>query len=333
LWEEYKIQQSRGFSYSRFCHHYMMWHSKHKLSMHMEYKAGEKMFVDFAGKKQSIIDIETGEVQEVEVFVAILGLSQKTYTEACYNQKKETWLQLHENAFNYFGGVPKIIVPDNLKSGITKASKYEPIVNETYHDFARHYNTTIIPARPEKPKDKPLVENAVNLIYQRVYAPLRDTKFFSLDELNQNMWQELKKHNDTPFQKRESTRNKLWKEIECDMLMPLPAVRYEIKEFLKLRVAFNYHVYLKEDKHYYSVPSQYYNKEVKLVYTFSIVEVYYHNERIAIHSRNRKPYGYTTQASHMPPSHQFVSGWNTDRFLRWSKGIGDITNEFIQKLI
>jgi transposase len=333
LWEEYRGKHPEGFSYSRFCHHYMMWSGKHKPDMHMVYKAGEKMFVDFAGKKPSIVDKETGEITEVEVFVAILASSQKTYAEACYDQKKETWIRLQENAFHYFGGVTKAIVPDNLKSGITKACKYEPVINATYQDFANHYNTVILPARPGKPKDKSFVESAVNLIYQRIYAPLRNITFFSLEELNESMWQELEKHNNTPFQKRESTRNNLFEEIEREALRPLPESLYEIKEFLKVRVAFDYHIYLKEDQHYYSVPYQYLNQVVKMVYTYSIVEVYSNNDRIALHKRDRKKHGHTTQPEHMPPNHEFISGWDTARFLRWSQKIGETAHEFIEKLL
>jgi transposase len=333
LWEEYKNKHPEGFSYSRFCHHYMMWMGKHKPDMHMVYKAGEKMFVDFAGKKQAIVDIETGEIIEVEVFVAILASSQKTYVEACNDQKKETWIRLQENAFRYFGGVTKAIVPDNLKSGITKACKYEPVINETYQDFASHYNTVILPARPGKPKDKSFVESAVNIIYHRIYAPLRNIKFFSIEELNAGMWQELEKHNNTPFQKRDSTRNILFEEIEREALIPLPPTRYEIKGFIKLRVDFNYHIYFKEDKHSYSVPYKYVGLKVKVVYTHSVVEIYDNNERIAFYKRNRKEYGYTTLAEHMPPNHQFIDGWDTSRFLRLSQKIGETAHEFIQKLL
>jgi transposase len=333
LWEEYKNKHPEGLSYARFCHHYKMWKGKHKPEMHMIYKAGEKMFVDFAGKKQSIVDIETGEIIEVEVFVAILASSQKTYVEACYDQKKETWIRLQVNAFEYFGGVTRAIVPDNLKSGITKACKYEPVVNETYQDFADHYNTVILPARPGKPKDKSFVESAVNIIYHRIYAPLRDMTFFSLDELNVSMWQELEKHNNTPFQKRDSTRNILFEEIEREELISLPPTRYELKEFLKLRVEFNYHIFFKEDKHSYSVPYKYAGLKVKVVYTHSVVEIYDNNERIAFHKRNRKAYEYTTVPEHMPPNHQFIAGWDTSRFLRWSQKIGETAYEFIQKLL
>jgi len=333
LWEEYKGRQSDGFSYSRFCHHYMMWAGKHEVYMHMEYKGGEKMFVDFAGKKQHIVDKHTGEIIEVEVFVAILASSQLTYVEACKSQEKEEWVRVNENALQYFGGVPRAIVPDNLKSGITKACKYEPIINETFRDFAMHYGTVILPARPYKPKDKSFVESAVNIVYQRVYAPLRNCTFFSIEELNDGIWRELEQHNNTPFQKRDSTRRELFEEIERQELLPLPLTRYEMKEFLIIKVQFNYHVYLKSDRQYYSVPYIHVGKMVKVTYTYYMVDIYFNNERVALHRREKTVSGYTTKKEHMPPGHQFISGWDTGRFLRWSERTGETTHVFIQRLL
>ena len=329
LWKEYKDQHPDGFSYSRFCHHYGMWYGKQKPSMHMEHKAGDKMFVDFAGKKLHIVDKTTGEVKELEVFAAILGSSQLTYAEASYSQQKEDWVRLNENALRYFGGVPRAIVPDNLKSGVTKASNYEPLLNETYYDFARHYNTVILPTRPAKPKDKSLVENAINLVYQRIYAPLRNIKFFSIDDLNEAIWIELEKHNNTPFQNKEISRLELFGQIEQHELKPLPVERYELKEYQEVRVQFNYHVYLKDDKHYYSVPWRYTGKKVKIIYTFSVVEVYIKNERIAIHQRDRRNYKYTTRKEHMPPEHQFVAGWKPEKFVRWAENTGEDVKKYL----
>ncbi|MCK4825515.1 IS21 family transposase [bacterium] len=333
LWEEYKTQYHGGFSYSRFCHHYRMWLSKQHPSMHMVYKAGEKMFVDFTGKKLLIIDRNTGVLTEVEVFVAILATSQLTYAEASMGQGKEDWIRLNENALHFFGGSPMVITPDNLKSGVTKACKYEPIINETYKDFARHYNTVIVPARPAHPKDKPFVENAVNLIYQRVFAPLRNQTFFNLEELNDAIWEKLDKHNCTSFQKRETTRRDLFEEIERQELKLLPADRYILKEYQASKVQYNYHIYLKGDKHYYSVPWQFTGKKVQVIYTCSSVDIYHNNERIAFHTRNRRNYTYSTKKGHMPREHQFINGWDTSRFLRWANKKGVHVHEFIQKLL
>ena len=333
LWEEYKGQQKEGFSYSRFCHHYNMWANKQNPAMHIEHKAGDKMYVDFTGKKMHIVDITSGEVQEAEIFVAILGASQLTYVEASFSQRKEDWIRLNENSLIYFGGVPIAIVPDNLKSAVTKASNYEPLVNQTYYDFARHYNTILLPTRPAKPKDKSLVENAVNLTYQRIFARLRNITFFSLQELNEAIWDELERHNNAFFQKREISRRQLFEQIEKQELQPLPVERYELKEFAVVKVAFNYHLYLKEDKHYYSVPWQYTGKKVKIIYTATVVEVYKNNVRIAMHKRNRRNYGYTTKKEHMPQDHQFINGWNPDRFIKWAATMGGPVKDFIKLLL
>jgi len=333
LWEEYKQEHPDGFSYSRFCFHYKSWQNRQHPSMHMEYKAGEKIFVDFAGKKLSIIDKLTGEIKEVEVFVAILASSQLTYVEASYSQQKENWISLNENALLYYGGVPQAIVPDNLKSGVTKACKYEPVINETYNDFARHYDTVILPTRPASPKDKAFVENAVNIVYQRIYAPLRNIVFFSINELNEAIWEKLEIHNNTNFQKRKISRIELFREIEEKELKLLPVEKYELKQFMEVKVQFNYHVYFNEDKHYYSVPFQYAGKKVKITYTWSGIEIYKNHERIAVYKRNRKQYGYTTLKEHMPAKHKFVDGWNSDRFLKQAVRTGKQVEEFIKALL
>lgn len=333
LWEEYKQQQKDGFSYSRFCHHYRMWYSKQKPGMHIEHKAGDRMYVDFTGKKMHVTDPLTGEIREAEIFVSILGASQLTYVEALFSQRLEDWIRVNENALLYFGGVPRGVSPDNLKSAVTKASNYEPLINETYYDLARHYNTVILPTRPGKPKDKPLVENAVNLVYQRIFARLRNITFFSLQELNEAIWKELERHNNALFQKREISRRELFEQIEKHELQPLPAGRYELKKFQVVRVEFNYHVYMKEDKHYYSVPHQYTGKRVKIIYTARNVEIYKDNIRIALHRRGRRNYGYTTIKKHMPPEHRFVNGWSPDRFIRWSATMGGSVKEFIRLML
>ena len=333
LWEEYIQRNKDGFSYSRFCHHYKMWKGKQKLSMHIDHKAGDRMYTDFTGKKMHIVDPVTGEIQETEIFVAILGMSQLTYVEASFSQKLEDWIILNENALRYYDGAPRGISPDNLKSAVTKACNYEPLINETYKDLAKHYSTVILPTRPGKPKDKSLVENAVSLVYQRIFAPLRNTTFFSLQELNEAIWKELEKHNDAFFQRRDISRRKLFEQIEKDELQPLPVERYELKHYQIAKVEFNYHVYLKEDKHYYSAPYQYTGKRIKILYTARNVEIYKDNIRIALHRRNHRNYGYTTIKKHMPPEHQFVNGWSPDRFIRWAATMGGSVKEFIRLML
>lgn len=333
LWEEYKERNSGGFSYSRFCHHYRMWEGKLKAGMHIEHKAGDLLYVDFTGKKMHWVDAGTGEVINAEIFVTIMGASQLIYVEAVKSQQLEDWIWANENAWRYYGGATRGICPDNLKSAVTKACNYEPLLNETYYDLARHYNTVILPTRPAKPKDKSLVENAVRLVYQRIFAKLRNQTFFSLQELNQAIWEELENLNNTPFQRRDMSRRELFNEIEKNELQPLPAERYEIKHFQVSRAEFNHHIYLKEDKHYYSVPYQYTGKKVKTIYTSRTVEVFSDNVRIALHQRDRKKYGYTTEKSHMPATHQFVNGWGTDRFVKWASQMGGSIETFIELLL
>jgi transposase len=333
LWEEYKQRQPEGFSYSRFCHHYRMWESKLKAGMHIEHKAGDLLYVDFTGKKMHWVNGETGGVNHAEIFVTIMGASQLIYVEAVKSQQLEDWIWANENAWRYYGGATRGICPDNLKSAVTRACNYEPLLNETYYDLARHYGTVILPARPGKPKDKPLVENAVRLVYQRIFAKLRNQTFFSLRELNQAIWEELEKLNNIPFQRKNISRRELFNEIEKNELQSLPAERYEIKHFQVSRVEFHHHIYLKEDKHYYSVPYQNTGKKVKTVYTSRVVEIFNDHVRIAFHQRDRKKYGYTTEKSHMPATHQFVNGWNTDRFVKWASQMGGSIEAFIERLL
>jgi len=333
LWEEYKEKTPDGFSYSRFCHHYTMWKQKLKAGMHIEHKVGDLIYVDFTGKKMHYADPHTGEVMAAEIFLTVMGASQLIYVEAVKSQKLEDWIWANENAWRYYGGATRGICPDNLKSAVTKACNYEPLLNETYHDLARHYNTVILPTRPVKPKDKSLVENAVRIVYQRIFAKLRNQTFFSLQELNQAIHEELEKVNSAPFQRRDISRWQLFNEIEKNELQPLPAERYEIKHYQVSKVEFNYHIYLKEDKHYYSVPYQYTGKKVKTVYTSRMVEIFKDSVRIALHKRNRKKYGYTTEKNHMPAAHQFVDGWKPDRFINWATGMGGSIKTFIELLL
>jgi transposase len=333
LWEEYKERNPEGFSYSRFCHHYRMWESKLKAGMHIEHKAGDILYVDFTGKKMHYVDRDSGELINAEIFVSILGASQLIYAEAVKSQQLEDWIWANENAWRFCGGATKGICPDNLKSAVTKACNYEPLLNETYYDLARHYKTVILPTRPGRPKDKPLVENAVRLVYQRIFAKLRNQTFFSLQELNEAIWEELEILNNTNFQRMDTSRRGLFNEIEKHELQPLPAERYEIKHFQTSRVEFHHHVYLKEDKHYYSVPYQYTGKMVKTIYTSRMVEIFKDNVRIAIHQRKRLKYKYSTKNDHMPANHQFLDGWKTDRFIKWASQMGGSVEAFIELLL
>ncbi len=333
VWSEYKVEHPDGYNFTQFCFHYNQWVKPSEVTMHFEHKVGDKMFVDFAGSKLKFIDRITGETHEAEVFVAILGASQLTYVEAVQSQKKEDFIAVVENALHYFGGVPAAIVPDNLKSAVTHPGKYEPELNRSFADFGLHYETTILPARSRKPRDKALVENAVKNIYTRIYAPLRNRTFFSIYELNTAIQEELVKHNNHPFQNKEYSRRELFTQIEEQVLKPLPLLKYEVKNYYVATVYKNSYIWLGCDKHYYSVPFRYIGKKVKIEYTRSSVAVYLHHERIAYHTRVPGKYGYTTISEHLPSHHRFVSDWSPEKFLGWAQTVGQETEKVISIIL
>jgi transposase len=333
LWEEYIRDNPGGYSYSQFCYHFQVWQNTSEITMHIEHKAGDKLFVDFTGKKLSIKDRKTGELQELEVFVGVLGGSHLTYVEAVKSQKKADWIRVNENALRYFGGVPRAIVPDCLKSGVTKGDKYEPDINPEYYDFARHYGTTILPARPYSPRDKAIVEGAVRIVYSWIFAPLRNQEFGSIEELNTAIRSKLEEYNNRQMQRLNVSRRELFEKIEAPLLQQLPVEKYEIRHFKKLKVQFNYHVYLSDDTHYYSVPYRFRGKRVEVIYTGSSVEIYHNNTRIAIHKREYKKYGYTTLKEHMPENHKWKDDWNPDKILSWAEAKGESVKAVIEAIL
>ncbi|MBA3678573.1 MAG: IS21 family transposase [Sphingosinicella sp.] len=333
LWQGYKNTHPDGVGRSQFNHYFALWKAQVNPTMHIEHKAGDKLYVDFAGEKLSIVDKQTGEIQQVEVFVAILGASQLTYVEAVMSQQKEDFIGACESALHYYGGVPAAIVPDNLKSAVIKSSKYEPVLNEAFADFAEHYSTTILPARAYRPRDKALVENAVRIIYTRIYAKLRDTIYFTLEELNAAILLFLGEHNSLLLTGRNYSRIQQFEEIERAALAPLPPLRYELKKQIFVTVMKNGHVSLNADKHYYSVPYRYIGKKIKLMYSRHTVDIFYHYERIAQHKRMKSPYNYTTDKEHLASAHRFVSDWTPERFLGWASGIHEDVHLYILKIL
>ena len=301
--------------------------------MHMDHKAGDKLYVDFAGEKMHITDKETGEIIAVEVFVAILGASQLTYVEAVLSQQKEDFIAACENTLHFIGGVPEAIVPDNLKAAVTKSSRYEPTLNETFEDFADHYGTTILPARAYRPRDKALVEGAVKIIYSKIYAPLSKDTYHSLTELNKAIREALEAHNTQTLKGRNYSRKLQFEEIEKETLAPLPVLRYQFKKQFHARVIKNGHVNLGPDKHYYSVPYRFIGKRVKLLYSRNTVEIYSNYERIALHKRSKNPYGYTTDKDHLATTHRFVTDWTLDKFLDWAASIHEDVRLYILKIL
>lgn len=333
LWEAYRKEFPEGYQYSQFCFYYTQWKARVNPVMHVDHKAGDKLYVDFAGEKLSFTDKESGEVTEVEVFVSILGSSQLTYVEAVMSQQKEDFIAACENTLHYIGGVPDAIVPDNLKSAVTKSNRYEPTLNETFADFADHYGTTILPARAYRPRDKALVEGAVKIMYTRIYAPLRKVLYHSLTELNRAIREALEIHNSQLLKGRNYSRRLQFEEVERQALAPLPVLRYEFKKQVHATVMKNGHVCLGPDKHYYSVPYRFIGKKIKLLYSGSSVEAFYHYERIAIHKRIKSPYNYTTDKDHMASTHQFVAEWTPDKFISWAASIHEDVRLYILKIL
>lgn len=333
VWKKYFETHPYAYRFTQFCRHYKAWKKQVNPVMHIEHKAGDKMFVDYAGGKLQVTDIETGEITDMEVFVAILGASQLTYVEATESQKKEDFILSCENAMNYYGGVPLAIVPDNLKSAVTKSDKYEPTLNETFASFAEHYGTTIMPARAYRPKDKSLVEGMVKIIYSRIYAAINKETFFSLFQLNAAIKTALEELNNSLLKGRDYSRRQQFEEIEKPVLQALPAVKYEFKKQQIATVLKDGHVCLGIDKHYYSVPYKHIGKKVKIIYTKDLVEIFLDYALIAEHERVKGKYAYTTIRDHMASSHQYVADWSPEKFIGWAQNIGPDVKMLIEQIL
>jgi transposase len=342
LWEEYIEQYPDGYSRSQFCEHFNRWRKSTELSMHLEHKAGDKMFVDFTGKKFYLTDKETGKLKAVETFVAILPCSQYTYVCATETQKTPDWIKGSQLAFRFFGGTTTAITPDCFKSAVTKHNRYDPDINPEYSRFAEHYDTVILPARPLHPKDKALVENSVKIVYSRIYASLRNRTFYTLSELNRAISEELVKYNDRKMQVSQTSRRELFEQHEQESLRSLPVTLYEHKTCCKATIQSNYHVLLSKDKRYYSVPYQYYSESVsggrkkvkaELFYSRDSVEIYFKGERIAVHKRSHSQ-KYTTNPDHMPEKHRrYLERWNPEKIIALAKTKGPFVAELVEKLV
>jgi len=325
LWNEYLKEHPDGFGYSQFCHHFSIWLKVDpEVASQIEHVPGDRMYVDFTGKKLAWHDPITGLAVEVEVFVAILGASGYTYAEAVPSQMRDDFILCNRNALEFFGGVPASIMPDCLKSAVKKGDKYESDINPEYEMFARHYQTVIIPARPHKPRDKALVEGAVNILYTRVFAPLRNKKISSLGDLNAEILKLLAIHNGMRFQKLPQSRAERFELLDKPALKALPARRYEITHHRFATVQTNYHVEIREDCHYYSVPFAYAGKKVSVFSTARTIEVFHNNVRIAFHLRVASGSGqrYTTVKEHMPSHHRFYAEWTPERISHWAASVG-----------
>jgi len=331
LWNEYKQNHPNGYGYSRFCCIYKDWCKPLTVSMRQTHVGGEKLFVDYSGKRPHIRDRITGEDRPVELFVMAWGASHYLYAEAQQNQGLECWTMGHVRAFEYFECVARLTVPDCLKSAVTKASLYDPDLNRTYTDLANHYGFGVTPARPGRPKDKPKVENGVLIIQRWIVAALRHRIFYSIDDLNSAIRQLLEVANNKPMQILKKSRRELFLEFDKPNALPLPAQRFEYHEWLKQSVNIDYHI--EAYKHYYSVPYTWYGKSVSVLVKERIVEIFHKTDRIAVHQRDDKPYQYTTLTEHMPLHHQKHIEWTPQRLILWAKKNGKNTGVLIEKII
>lgn len=333
LWMEYRIIYPNGLQYRQFCTHFARWSDSQKITMHLEHKAGDKLFVDFAGDRLYYFDKQTGEQIYVEFFVAILPCSQYTFATCVKSQKKEDFILGLKRTLTYLGGSPQAIVPDNLKTAVTKADRYEPEINETLAGFASHYSSCIFPARSRKPRDKALVESAVNILYGRIYAPLRNRIFYSIEELNDAVAPLLEAHNLLVMKEKGYCRKERFMEVEQSFLKPLPSEHYQTKSICFSKVQKNGHATLKEDKHYYSVPHTLIGKTVKFIYSESTVEIYVDCTRVAYHERFRAKSKYTTAKEHLLKKHQLPSDWSPEYFQSWAGNIGTDTRLAIDEIL
>lgn len=332
LWYEYKQNNPDGYQYSYFCELYQRWRKQLDISLRQEHRAGEKAFIDYAGQTVPIFNPNTGKVDfEAQIFIATLGASNYSYAEATASQTLPDWIQSHINALEFFRGVPEILVPDNLKSGVTHPCRYEPDINPTYLDLARHYATTVIPARPGKPKDKAKVESAVLVAERWILAALRNHRFFSLAELNQAIAEKLVAFNQRPLQKMKVSRAHLFATIDQPALMPLPARRYEYAQWKKASVNVDYHVEV--DRHYYSVPYQLRGQKLDVSMSATTIAVFRKNRRVATHRRSHRKYAHTTLAEHMPKAHQRHLSWTPSRIISWAAKTGPCTQQMVMEIM
>lgn len=331
LWEEYRSGATDGFGYSWFCDLYRAWVGRLTPTLRQVHLAGEKVFVDFAGHTMEVFDGVTGEARRAEVFVAVLGASSFIYAEATWSQALPDWIAVHVNLLSFLGGVPRQIVSDNLKAGISKACFYEPLVNRTYADLARHYGTAIIPARPYKPRDKAKVEVGVQVVQRWILARLRHRRFFSLGELNAAIRDLTAQLNDRPMRGWGTSRRVLFEQIDRPALLPLPPTSYEYAEWRRCRVNLDYHVEIA--RHFYSVPFQLLRQEVEARITAKTVEIFHRGKLIAVHLRSLRRHRPSTVPEHMPSSHRRYRDWTHERILREAAAIGDDTAMLVELIL
>lgn len=331
LWLEYATDNPRAYRYSRYCELYQRWKKKLKPTMRQRHRAGEKTFVDFSGKRPQLVNPKTGELRPVELFVAALGASSYTYAEATADQSLESWVGAHERMSEYFGGSSEQWVPDNLKSGVTHADRYEPGVNRTYEELASHYGAVVIPTRVARPKDKAKVESAVQVVQRWILSVLRHHTFFSLAELNDAIRIQLEKLNARPMQKLDVSRRELYERLDQPKLKPLPRERFELSTWKRCRVNLDYHIEVGGS--YYSVPYQLIDERVEVRTTTAMVEVLFKGKRVASHRRRKAKGELITEPAHMPSSHRKHLEWTPSRLIDWAGKNGPATGELVSELL
>ena len=331
LWQEYKEIHPQGYQYSQFCHRYRQWAAKIDPVMRQEHRAGEKLFVDYAGQTMPVYDLHSNQMREAQIFVAVLGASNYTYAEATWTQSLPDWIASHGRAFAFFGGVPKLVVPDNLKAGVKKPSFYEPEINPTYLDLVNHYGTVVIPARVRRPKDKAKVETGVQIVERWILARLRNRQFFSLQQLNHAIAELLADLNNKPFQKLPGSRKSAFESMDRPALNPLPSQPYQFAEWKKATVNVDYHIEV--HRHYYSVPHALIKKKIDVRITNNTIECFYKSKRVASHIRSHHKGRHSTVKEHMPKSHQKWAEWTPQRFVRWAAKIGPHTQSLIENIL
>lgn len=331
LWQEYRQSYPEGYGYSQFCSLYREWAGALDPVLRQNYIAGEKLLVDYCGQRVPVVDRRTGEVREAQIFVAVSGASNFTYVEATWSQGSADWINSHRRCFEFMGGVHALIIPDNVKAGVTSPCFYDPELNRTYQDLAEHYGTAVMPARVRKPRDKAKVETGVQGVERWILARLRHRRFFSLAELNAALRELLMEYNRRPFQKLEGCREALFLSLERPVLRPLPEQPYEYAEWRKAKVNIDYHVEV--ERHYYSVPYKLIRQAVEIRLTQTTVEILHRGKRVASHLRCQQPGRHTTVSEHMPKHHREYLDWSPSRLLRWAKQIGPNTAAVIEHIL
>jgi len=332
LWQEYRqAHGENAYAYSRFCELYHAWSLPLKATLRGSHKAGHEAFIDWSGDGVSIANRETGEVWEAPLFVACLGATGYAFVRLAKDRKLAQWLQMHDEAFAYFQGVTELVIPDNEKTGVTSPCYYDPDVNVQYAAWAKHYNTTVKPTRPYSPRDKALVENAVLNAQRWILAALRNHTFFSVDEANVEIARLLEVYNDRPMQQIKMSRRELYESIDRPALKPLPASRFEMFDWAKVRVNIDYHVVV--DRHRYSVPYTLISQQLEARWTGMTVELFHKGKRVASHLRSYEPYGWTTDDSHRPEKHRKYLEWSPERIISWAEKSGGKTAELVEAIM